>query len=66
MKTSISTRIMSSTANQDLYIRHTVQGDALVIEIIDSSFEIDSNSSIILTQEEVKTLISALEFMLDK
>ena len=66
MKPSISTRIMSSIANQDLYIRHTVQGDALVIEIIDSSFEIDSNSSIILTPEEVKTLISALEFMLDK
>jgi len=66
MKPSISTRIMSSIANQDLYIRHTVQGDALVIEIIDSSFEIDSNSSIILTPEEVKTLISALEFMIDK
>ena len=64
MKPAISTKMMSSSGNQDLYIRQSVHANALIIEIIDNSMKADAH--IVLTPEEVKTLISALEFMLDK
>ncbi len=64
MRPTISTKIMSSAGNQDLHIRQSVHANALIIEVIDISMKADA--SIVLTPEEVKTLISALEFMLDK
>lgn len=64
MRTTISTNIMSSAGNQNLYIRQSVHANALIIEIIDNSMKADAH--IVLTPEEIKTLISALEFMLDK
>ena len=64
MRPTISTKIMSSAGSQDLYIKQSVHANALIIEIIDNSMKADAH--IVLTPEEVKTLISALEFMLDK
>jgi len=64
MRPTISTKIMSSAGCQDLYIKQSVHANALIIEIIDNSMKGDAH--IVLTPEEVKTLISVLEFMLDK
>lgn len=64
MRTTISTNIMSSSNEQNLYIKQSIQDNTLIIQVIDNSLKTDA--SIVLTQEEVKTLISALEFMLDK
>ena len=64
MRPIISTKIMSSSGNQDIYIKQSAEANALILQIIDDSFKTDAQ--IQLTKEEIKTLISALEFMLDK